>query len=153
MLSSAKLSEQQLNDLGNNFIRTQLAVVQGAALPYPYGGKVRQVQVDLNPQAMQAYGVSAQDVNAAIGNQNAEDGQRFGKDDPGIRTSVAAAFEVLHRALIAIGEPGVVAPKMFGKKSLGRERKIQIDRAGKGKAFFRRVVDKKFVKLAGRHGS
>lgn len=70
VLSSAKLSEQELNDLGNNFIRTQLAVIQGAALPYPYGGKVRQVQVDLNPQAMQAYGVSAQDVNAAIDNQN-----------------------------------------------------------------------------------
>lgn len=70
VLSSAKLSEQQLNDLGNNFIRTQLAVVQGAALPYAYGGKVRQVQVDLNPQAMQAYNISAQDVNAAIGNQN-----------------------------------------------------------------------------------
>lgn len=70
VLSSAKLSEQELNDLGNNFIRTQLAVVQGAALPYPYGGKVRQVQVDLNPQAMQAYGVSPQDINTAIGNQN-----------------------------------------------------------------------------------
>ncbi len=70
VLSSVKLSEQELNDLGNNFIRTQLAVVQGAALPYPYGGKVRQVQVDLNPPAMQAYGVSAQDVNNAVDNQN-----------------------------------------------------------------------------------
>ena len=44
-----ELSEQELNDLGNNFIRTQLATVQGAALPFPYGGKVRQIQVDLNP--------------------------------------------------------------------------------------------------------
>jgi len=70
VLSSAKLSEQELNDLGNNFIRTQLAVVQGAALPYPYGGKVRQVQVDLDPDAMQAYGVSPLDVNQAISNQN-----------------------------------------------------------------------------------
>ena len=70
VLSSDKLSEQELNDLGNNFIRTQLAVVQGAALPYPYGGKVRQIQIDLNPQAMQAYGVSAQDVNTALDNQN-----------------------------------------------------------------------------------
>lgn len=70
VLSSDKLSEQELYDLGNNFIRTQLAVVQGAALPFPYGGKVRQAQVDLNPQNMQAYGVSAQDVNAAILNQN-----------------------------------------------------------------------------------
>lgn len=70
VLSSATLPEQDLNDLGNNFIRTQLATVQGAALPYPYGGKVRQVQVDLNSQAMQTYGVSAQDVNAAINAQN-----------------------------------------------------------------------------------
>ena len=70
VLSSSQLSEQKLNDLATNFIRTQLAVVQGAALPYPYGGKVRQVQVDLNPQAMQTYGVSAQDVNTAIDNQN-----------------------------------------------------------------------------------
>ena len=70
VLSSVKLSEQELNDLGNNFIRTQLASVQGAALPFPYGGKVREVMVDLNPLAMQAYGISAQDVNAAIDNQN-----------------------------------------------------------------------------------
>lgn len=69
VLSSPTLSEQALNDLGNNFIRTQLAGVEGAALPYPYGGKVRQIQVDLNPQAMQAYGLSAQDVNATIASQ------------------------------------------------------------------------------------
>lgn len=70
VLSSDVLSEQELNDLGNNYIRTQLATVQGAALPYPYGGKVRQVQVDLNQQAMQTYGISASDVNNAISNQN-----------------------------------------------------------------------------------
>ncbi|MBA4695972.1 MAG: efflux RND transporter permease subunit [Legionella sp.] len=70
VLSSTTLSEQILNDLGNNFIRTQLATVQGAALPYPYGGKIRQVQVDLNTKAMQTYGVSPQDVNAAIDAQN-----------------------------------------------------------------------------------
>jgi len=69
-LSSAKLSEQELNDFGNNFIRTQLATVQGTALPYPYGGKSRQIQVDLDQHAMQAHGVSAQDVNSAIGAQN-----------------------------------------------------------------------------------
>jgi len=70
VLSSSTIPEQQLNDLGNNFIRTQLATVQGAALPYPYGGKTRQIQVDLNPQAMQTYGISAQGINAAIGAQN-----------------------------------------------------------------------------------
>ena len=70
VLSSPTLSEQDLNDLGNNFIRTQLATVQGAGLPYPYGGKVRQVQVDLHPKKMQTYGVSAQDINTAINAQN-----------------------------------------------------------------------------------
>ena len=69
-LSSAKYSEQELFDFGNNFIRTQLATVQGAALPYPYGGKSRQIQVDLDDSAMKAHGVSAQDVNNAIGSQN-----------------------------------------------------------------------------------
>lgn len=70
ILSSKQLPEQKLFDLGNNFIRTQLVSVQGAALPYPYGGKIRQIQVDLNPQAMQTYGVSAQVVNATVGAQN-----------------------------------------------------------------------------------
>jgi CzcA family heavy metal efflux pump len=69
-LSSAQLSEQELYDIGNNFIRTQLATVQGAALPFPYGGKTRQIEVDLNQQKLQALGLSAQDVNTAIGNQN-----------------------------------------------------------------------------------
>ena len=69
-LSSSKLSEQKLYDLGNNFIRTQLATVQGAALPFPYGGKTRQIQVDLDEQALQAHGLSAQDVNAALDAQN-----------------------------------------------------------------------------------
>lgn len=70
VLSSNKLSEQELNDLGNSFIRTQLAPVEGAAIPYPYGGKVRQIQVDLNPDAMQAYNVSPLDINAALDAQN-----------------------------------------------------------------------------------
>jgi CzcA family heavy metal efflux pump len=70
VLSSPTLSEQDLNDLGNNFIRTQLATVQGAALPFPYGGKVRQIMVDLNSQAMQTYGVSAEVINQAISQQS-----------------------------------------------------------------------------------
>ncbi len=70
VLSSLELSEQALNDLGNNFIRTQLATVEGAALPYPYGGKVRQVQVDLDHAQMQTYGVTPEDVNNAIDMQN-----------------------------------------------------------------------------------
>ncbi len=51
-LSGQGLSEQQLNDYGLNFIRTQLITVPGASVPYPYGGKQRQVQVDLNPAAI-----------------------------------------------------------------------------------------------------
>ncbi len=69
-LSSDKLSEQELNDLGGNFIRTRLATVQGAALPSPYGGKQRQIVVDLDQNSMQSYGITAQEVNIAIGNQN-----------------------------------------------------------------------------------
>jgi multidrug efflux pump subunit AcrB len=69
-LSSPSLSEQQLNDYGLNFIRPQLTSVQGTAIPYPYGGKQRQVQVDLNTNALQAYGLSPLDVVNAIGLQN-----------------------------------------------------------------------------------
>jgi multidrug efflux pump subunit AcrB len=69
-LSSAKLPQMKLFDLGQNFIRPQLATVQGAAVPSPYGGKIRQVQVDLDQTAMQAHGVSAEDVLGAISVQN-----------------------------------------------------------------------------------
>src|SRR3984885_13663743 len=69
-LSGEGLSEQQLNDFGLNFIRTQFATVEGAESPYPYGGKQRQVQVDLNMKALQARGLSPSDVVNAIGVQN-----------------------------------------------------------------------------------
>jgi multidrug efflux pump subunit AcrB len=69
-LSGNGLSEQQLNDYGLNFIRTQLITIPGTAVPYPYGGKQRQVQVDLNPSALQAKGLSALDVVNAISVQN-----------------------------------------------------------------------------------
>jgi multidrug efflux pump subunit AcrB len=69
-LSGNGLSEQQLNDYGLNFIRTQLITIPGAAVPYPYGGRQRQVQVDLNPAALQAKGLSALDVVNAISVQN-----------------------------------------------------------------------------------
>lgn len=70
VLSSPTIPEQKLFDFGNSFLRTQLVNVPGAALPYPYGGKVRQIQIDLDLKAMQTYGISAQDVNAAIAAQN-----------------------------------------------------------------------------------
>jgi multidrug efflux pump subunit AcrB len=69
-LSGKGLSEQQLNDFGLNFIRTRLITVPGAAVPYPYGGKQRQVQVDLNTTALQAKGLSPIDVVNAISAQN-----------------------------------------------------------------------------------
>jgi multidrug efflux pump subunit AcrB len=69
-LSGSGLSEQQLFDVGVNFIRTQLATVEGAAIPWPYGGKQRQVQVDLNTAELQAKSLSPSDVVNAIGNQN-----------------------------------------------------------------------------------
>ena len=69
-LNGKGLSEQQLNDYGLNFIRTRLITVPGAAVPYPYGGKQRQVQVDLNTTALQAKGLSPLDVVSAISAQN-----------------------------------------------------------------------------------
>ena len=69
-LSGEKLPEMQLFDLGQNFIRPQLATVAGAAVPSPYGGKVLQAQVDLDQGAMQAHNVSADDVVNAISAQN-----------------------------------------------------------------------------------
>src|SRR5207302_4191124 len=56
------LSEQELNDYGLNFVRTQLITVPGAAIPYPYGGKQRTVEVDFNYKALQGYGLTPFDV-------------------------------------------------------------------------------------------
>src|ERR1039457_5687307 len=69
-LSSKTLSEQELFDLGQNFLRTQLATIQGAAVPLPYGGKFRQVMVDLNPDALYAKQLSPTDVSNALGVEN-----------------------------------------------------------------------------------
>ena len=69
-LSSQQLSETVLFDQATSFIRPQLASVAGAAIPLPYGGKVRQVQADLNQQALHTYGISANDVVNALSIQN-----------------------------------------------------------------------------------
>lgn len=69
-LSGKGMSEQALGDLGLNVIRTRLVTVQGAAIPYPFGGKQRQVQIDLDPKALQSRGLSAQDVANALAAQN-----------------------------------------------------------------------------------
>ncbi|MGE5513554.1 MAG: efflux RND transporter permease subunit [Bacteroidota bacterium] len=69
-LSGKGLSEQALGDLGLNVVRIGLVTVPGAAIPYPFGGKTRQVQIDLDPAALQARGLSAQDAANALAAQN-----------------------------------------------------------------------------------
>src|SRR5690242_11468842 len=69
-LESQTMSEQELFDMGQNFIRTQLATIQGAAVPLPYGGKFRAVMVDLTPEQLFAKGLAPADVSTALGNQN-----------------------------------------------------------------------------------
>jgi CzcA family heavy metal efflux pump len=68
--SSRVLSEQQVLDLTQNTLRPQLTIVRGAAVPYPFGGRQREIMIDLDPQAMRSYGLSATDVQAALGAQN-----------------------------------------------------------------------------------
>jgi multidrug efflux pump subunit AcrB len=70
MVGLSGLLEQQLNDYGLNFVRTQLITVPGAAVPYPYGGKLRSLQFDLNYKALQGYGLTPYDVVNAINAQN-----------------------------------------------------------------------------------
>ena len=69
-LSGEGLSEQQLADAGQNVIRTDLVTIPGLAMPFPSGGKQRQIQIDINPLALQSKGLSAQDVGAALAAQN-----------------------------------------------------------------------------------
>jgi CzcA family heavy metal efflux pump len=69
-LSSKTLPEQQLFDLGQNFLRNFLATVPGAATPYPYGGKIRQIQVDLDLPKLQSYGLQPNDIVNAVNAQN-----------------------------------------------------------------------------------
>src|SRR5260370_4460404 len=69
-LSGSGLSEQQLNDVGQNFLRPQLVTVPGAVIPFLYGGKQRQIMVDLNQGLMQSKGLAPQDVLTAVQLQN-----------------------------------------------------------------------------------
>ena len=79
-LSGRGLSEQQLIDFGVNFIRTQLVTIPGGAIPYPYGGKQRQVMVDLNPAALQSKGLSPADVVNAVGEPEPDSSGGHGQD-------------------------------------------------------------------------
>jgi multidrug efflux pump subunit AcrB len=69
-LGSDSLSEQQITDIAQNFLRGGLAVVQGAQIPYPYGGKTRSIMVDIDLQKLHGYGLSPRDISAAVGAQN-----------------------------------------------------------------------------------
>src|SRR5260221_1791794 len=69
-VGGAKFSEQELYDFATNFIRTQLATVQGASIPLPYGGKTRAISVDLYPNKLQAYNISPQEVANASNQQS-----------------------------------------------------------------------------------
>ena len=69
-LGGQGLSQEQLYDYGQNFIRTQLENIKGASLPLPYGGEVRSIMVDLDPTQLAAYHLTASDVSAALGRQN-----------------------------------------------------------------------------------
>src|SRR5579872_5129911 len=69
-LSSPALAEKDIFDLGQNFIRPALASLPGAAIPSPYGGRERQIQIDVDPQALQANHLSAQDLETALAAQN-----------------------------------------------------------------------------------
>ncbi|HYK25124.1 MAG TPA: efflux RND transporter permease subunit, partial [Steroidobacteraceae bacterium] len=69
-MASDRLTEAQLFDFGNQIIRAQIATVAGASVPYPYGGEVRQIQVDLKPDALRAQGLSPVDVLDALASQN-----------------------------------------------------------------------------------
>jgi multidrug efflux pump subunit AcrB len=69
-LESESLSEQQLFDYGTNFVRADFATIRGTQIPWPYGGKQRQIMVDLDPARLYAWQLSARDVSAAIGAQN-----------------------------------------------------------------------------------
>jgi len=81
-LSGTGMTESQLYDYGQNFIRTGLVTVPGAAIPYPFGGRTRQIQVDLNPQALQSKGLSAVDIGNAIAAQNQINPAGFAKIGP-----------------------------------------------------------------------
>ena len=99
-ISSDKLSEQELFDYGANFIRTQLANVQGASVPLPYGGKARQIMVDIDPKALYAQKLSPFDVVNAINSQNLilpAGLAKFGTREYGVKlNSSPAAIESLN---------------------------------------------------------
>jgi multidrug efflux pump subunit AcrB len=111
-LESPTLSEQQLYDYGLNFIRTQLATVQGAQVPLPWGGKTRQIMVDLHSEALYAKGLSAIDVSNALGTQNVilpAGTAKMGPTEYVVRTNSSPdAFETLNDIPVREDGPATV---------------------------------------------
>ena len=111
-LESPTLSEQQLYDYGLNFIRTQLATVQGAQVPLPWGGKTRQIMVDLHPEALYAKGLSPIDVSNALGTQNVilpAGTAKMGPTEYVVRTNSSPdAFETLNDIPVRQDGPATV---------------------------------------------
>jgi multidrug efflux pump subunit AcrB len=111
-LQSPTLSEQQLYDYGLNFIRTQLATVQGAQVPLPWGGKTRQIMVDLHSEALYAKGLSAIDVSNALGTQNVilpAGTAKMGPTEYVVRTNSSPdAFETLNDIPVREDGPATV---------------------------------------------
>ena len=105
-LSSTQDSEQKLFDLGQNFIRPQLATVPGSAAPSPYGGKVRQIQIDINERALSAKHLSAEDVENALAAQNQVipvGTQKIGKFEYSVKLNNSPdAFESLNQMPIKV---------------------------------------------------
>ena len=91
-LSSETLSEQELFDYGSNFIRTQLANVQGASVPQPYGGRSRQIMVDIDPKALFAHNLSPTDIVNAVNQQSLiipAGSARIGTQEYGVRLNAS----------------------------------------------------------------
>ena len=141
-LSSKKLPQMQLFDLGQNFIRPQLSTVAGAAVPSPYGGKVLQVQVDLDQQAMQAHNVSADDVVNTITAQNlvlpAGD-QKFGKFDWNV--ALNASPDAVGQDQRSAGQEGQRHDHLHARRSLRAFRLAATDQPGSRQRLARRADD------------
>ena len=111
-LSGQGLSEQQLNDYGLNFVRTQLITIPGAVVPYPYGGKQRQVMVTMNQGLMQSKGISPLEVLNAVNSQNLilpSGTVKIGESELDVRLNTAPK---------AISELGDIPIKQIGNSTL-----------------------------------
>ena len=95
-LSGKGLSEQQLNDIGMQFVRTQLITVPGVVVPLPYGGKQRQIMINMDQSLMQSKNITSNDVIKAVNAQNLILPSGTAKIDPLMATFNAASLMALN---------------------------------------------------------